>query len=241
VVTQPAKPTHRESFTSHNPVARSDRQPRQVKPLPTLPTGPRPGTFSINAPVLGAVGRAAVRTTTVELKSTGDWANTSSFIAPTTAGNFALQQVVQLGANGVVSANLAAAVSTGSDDTATQTYSSQVSTAPTVDGNVLVNVELVVVPQATAQPMSTVGTPLPLNINVHALYTPDVTTVLAETVSVVEGSASCCELPASSTPPSASSDGHVTSPSLDPAAVGSASVSPLSPSKLDDQSPPASS
>jgi hypothetical protein len=231
-------PTHKEGFIHRAPA------PRQHTSLaPSLPSGPTPGTFTIDAPVLGVVGTAAVRTDTVELKPTGEWANTSSFIAPTATGEFSLDQLVQRSTEGVVSANLTPSLPTGGDGVHTQTYSSDVSTTATADGNVLVNVALQVIPAATMSTATSVTPSLPtaLNINVHAVYTADVTQVLAETVTVVEGSAPCCVSLATTTPLNTSS-GSGTSPlPLAPTAVGSASVSPMSLTKRDDQAPASSS
>ena len=227
-------PTHKESFAHRAPAPH-----QRVTHAPSLPSGPTPGTFTIDAPVLGAVGTAAVRTDTVELTPTGEWANTSSFVAPTAAGEFSISQVVQRSTAGVVSANLQPAVPTAATTTptttppiASQLQSSHVTTTPTADGNVLVNVNLsVVTPSQAGQPTAPASS---LNIAVHAVYTPDVTRVLAEQVTVVEGSVSCCDSPASSTPPNASGGAGV-STSPPPAALGSAAVSPLSPTRRDDQ------
>jgi hypothetical protein len=195
--------------------------------------------------VLGAVGTAAVRTDTVELRPTGEWANTSSFIAPTAAGEFSINQVVQRSTAGVVSANLQPAVPTAtapatttSAPTTSTLQSSHVTTTPTVDGNVLVNLDLAVVtPPQASQPTASASS---LNIAVQAVYTPDVTRVLAEQDTVVEGSAPCCDSPASSTPRSTVGGGGVsTTPPV--AALGSAAVSPLSPTRRDDQTTTASS
>jgi hypothetical protein len=92
------------------------------------------------------------------------------------------------------------------------------------------------VPTSSAAPATS-----PLNIDIQAVYTPDVTRVLAETVTVVEGSPTCCASQATTTPPNTSS-GSGTSPSpLAPTAVGSAAVSPMSTIRRDDQAPSASS
>jgi len=180
-----------------------------------------------------------VRTDTVELKPTGEWSNTSSFVAPTMSGDFSIGQVVQRSAEGVVSANLTPSVPSGADATITQTYSSDVTTSATADGNVLVTVALTVVPQVL--PAVTMSDSAALDIRVNAVYTPDVTQVLAETVTVVEGFPPCCVSPASTTPLNTSS-GSGTSPlPLAPTAVGSAAVSPMSLTRRDDQAPASSS
>jgi hypothetical protein len=232
----PVAPTHHEAFGHRAPKPRHN-----TAPAPSLPTGPPAGTFTINAPVLGAVGTAAVRTDTVELTPTGEWANTSSFIAPTAAGEFSINQVVRRSTVGVVSANLQPAVPTAATATTTsgsQLQSSHVTTTPTDDGNVLVNVSLKVATPASAGQQTT-STPS-LSIAVHAVYTPDITTVLAEQVTVVEGSAPCCDSPANTTPLS-SPGGGGGSTSPPPAALGSAAVSPLSPTRRDDQTTTSSS
>jgi RNA polymerase sigma-70 factor (ECF subfamily) len=229
----PAAPArHHESFTPRAP------RPQHHDTAPSLPTGPPAGTFTINAPVLGAVGTAAVRTDTVELKPTGEWANTSTFRAPTTTGDFALQQVTQRSTEGVVSSNLLP-ILPATDPSSSILVSSNAASTPTADGNVLVNVELLVVtpPSGDGQAASVP----PLDISVRAVYTPDVTRVLAEQVNVVEGFAPCCDSPATTTPPSAASGGGTSSLPTARSAVGSASVSPMSTSRRDDQAPASSS
>jgi RNA polymerase sigma factor (sigma-70 family) len=228
----PAGPDHHEAAgPAREPVV----TPPVTAPVDPADAGPAPGTFTIDAPVLGAVGTAAVQVSTVELKPSGDWANTSSFVAPVDSGEFALEQVVELSTEGVVSANLTPSLSTDS----TRTYSSSVSTSASPDGNVVVSVDLLVLPQDSSTESAT--TSPPLDISVTALYTPDVTRVLAETVSVVEGSAPCCDSSATSTPPSQPSDSDTSSPSLGPAAMSFAAVSPLSPTRRNDQTASASS
>ena len=209
-------------------------------PIDPATQGPAPGTFTIDAPTLGVVGDAAVRTTTVELKPTGAWASTSDFVAPTATGDFTLNQVVEKSTEGVVSANVDVDVPTADSEADISTLTSDVTTSPTVDGNVLVNVELTVASSNAGSPATASAQP-GLHIDIQAVYTPDVTRVLAETVSVVEGSAPCCDSPATSTPPSSPSDSDVMSPSLETTAVSAASVSPMSPTKRDDQQPVASS
>jgi hypothetical protein len=229
---QPAAPARKETFAHRTPAPQ-----RHAVQTPALPSGPAHGTFHINAPVLGVVGTAAVRTDTVELTPTGGWASTSTFSAPTSNGSFALEQVVQLSSEGVVSANMQPTLPVA-DATSTQLQSSTVTTTPTNDGNVLVNVNLEVVTPTDAD--QSVAPAPPLNIAVQAVYTPDVTEVLAEQVTVVEGSAPCCESPASTTPHSTSGDDSG-SASPPPAALGSVAVSPLSPTRRDDQTAIASS
>lgn len=235
--TAPAHQPRKDTFTSHSVTTPPTHSTPQGPS--SLPTGPARGTFAINAPVIGAVGTASLETNTVELKPTGDWSNTSTFSAPTsTSGTFALQQVVQRSTAGVVSANVSSQLP-NTDPTQTQLYSSNVSTSPTVDGNVLVNVQLLVLNPTVAS--APVDNSTALSINVNAVYTPDVTQVLAETVSVVEGSAPCCVSPATTTPHDTAGDGTSVPPSPDAAAVGSAAVSATSRNPRDDQSTIASS
>jgi hypothetical protein len=222
----------KETFAHQAP-----RAPGHQTRTPGLPVGPTPGTFSISAPTLGAVGTAAVKTDAVDGDpATGAIANKTMFSAPTATGAFTLQQVVQRSGEGVVSANLLAQLPTPLSSSTTaiaQTYSSDVSTSPTQDGNVLVNVRLLVVPPSTST--APVDNATALDINVQAVYTPDVTQVLAETVRVVEGSAPCCDSPASTTPPNTTNGNGTSSLPLAPTAVGSASVSPMSTTRSDDQ------
>ena len=249
---QPA-PAAPQAPATHQPAVTHHPQSDGSHPTPPAPhhdggtpstgvVGPAPGTFTIDADVLGVVGRPAVRTDAIELLPTGSWASTTSFSAPVANGEFALHQVVQRSTEGVVSANLTPSVPTGADATTdpTQLYSSAVTTTPTDDGNVLVDVELQVVPPAVDQPTTAVAT-TPLSISVEALYTPDVTQVLAETVTVVEGSAPCCSVPPSTTLPNPPTNGPNSTPSDAPAASRFGRVSPLSPTARDDSRVPASS
>jgi len=243
----PTASTHNESFASRKPA------PRHQTPHVQPPAGPQPGTFTINAPVLGTVGSAAVKTADVQrLPGGSGYVNESTFSAETATGESGLEQSVQINAAGVISANLTPSVpvppssdalSQSSDTAAASTYlhSSVVTTTPTDDGNVLVDVQLVVLPGTSPVSAAQGQQGNSLSIDVQALYTSNVVLLLAESVFVAEGSTPCCVTSTNTAPrSSAIATGTSTLP-ISPTAVGSAAVSPMSTNRRDDQVPLASS
>lgn len=153
------------------------------RPAPSTSGGLAKGVFSLEAPVLGQVSNPGVAREAVMPGPTGGVENQSTFSATTASGDFSLQQDVQMSSQGVVSANLTPSVPLPTGEVATQTYSSSVSSAPGAQGDVVVNVELVVTPSSAA-PVDSAPVLPAVTVNVQTLYAADLSHAEGETVTV---------------------------------------------------------